>query len=177
MCGHRANGPFRQSIRMQSLNIKNIYFIINLRLQRKQKILQIHLEFAYFSFFLTHLVLKRWRRSYHPVVPSKTMPDSRPKWAKCIPVFRPKPRKNPTRWGGTIAYIREYPPWVAWYTGYPGAEEWECETDPKGNFCVVNAMVAWTSDRSSSFDGLLLQTITSSREKKRLFKVIVWNSC
>ena len=45
----------------------------------------------------------------------ETMPDSRPKWAKCIPVFRPKRRKNPTRWGGTylygyMAYIREYPP-------------------------------------------------------------------
>ena len=29
---------------------------------------------------------------------SKTIPDSRPKWAKCIPVFRPKRRKNPTRY-------------------------------------------------------------------------------
>ena len=28
----------------------------------------------------------------------------RPKWAKCIPVFRPKQRKNPTRWGGTYLY-------------------------------------------------------------------------
>ena len=31
----------------------------------------------------------------------KTIPDSRPKWAKCIPVFRPKRHKNSTRWGGT----------------------------------------------------------------------------
>ena len=30
-----------------------------LRLERKQKIIQIHFEFAYFSFFLTHLELKR----------------------------------------------------------------------------------------------------------------------
>ena len=37
----------------------------------------------------------------HSVVPSKTIPDSRPKWAKCIPVFRPKRHKNPTQWGGT----------------------------------------------------------------------------
>ena len=43
-------------------------------------------------------------RSYGPVVPSKTIPDSRPKWAKCIPVFRPKRLKNPTRWGGTYLY-------------------------------------------------------------------------
>ena len=67
-----------------------------------------HFEFAYFSFFLTHLELKRMIRSYTSVVPSKTIPDSRPKWAKCIFVFRPKRRKNPTRWGGTyVAYIRE----------------------------------------------------------------------
>ena len=67
-----------------------------------------HFEFAYFSFFLTHLELKRKLRSYTSVVPSKTIPDSRPKWAKCIFVFRPKRRKNPTRWGGTyVAYIRE----------------------------------------------------------------------
>ena len=37
----------------------------------------------------------------HSVVPSKTIPDSRPKWAKCIPVFRPKRHKNLTQWGGT----------------------------------------------------------------------------
>ena len=29
-----------------------------------------------------------------PVVPSKTIPDSRPKWAKSIPVLRPKQCKN-----------------------------------------------------------------------------------
>ena len=32
----------------------------------------------------------------HPLVPSKTIPDSRPKWAKSIPVLRLKRRKNPT---------------------------------------------------------------------------------
>ena len=42
----------------------------------------------------------------HSVVPSKTIPDSRPKWAKCIPVFRPKWHKTPTPWGGT--YLRKY---------------------------------------------------------------------
>ena len=45
-----------------------------------------------------------WKCSYTPVVPSKTIPDSRPKWAECISVFRPKRRKNPTRWGGTYLY-------------------------------------------------------------------------
>ena len=41
---------------------------------------------------------------YTPAAPSKTIPNSRPKWAKRIPVFRPKRRKNPTRWGGTYLY-------------------------------------------------------------------------
>ena len=27
--------------------------------------------------------------------------EKRPKWEKCAPVFRPKRRKNPSRWGGT----------------------------------------------------------------------------
>ena len=40
----------------------------------------------------------------HSVVPSKTIPDSRPIWAKCIPVFRPKRRKTPPRRGGTYLY-------------------------------------------------------------------------
>ena len=51
-------------------------------------------------------------RSYTAVVPSKTIPDSRPKWEKCTPVFRPKRPQNPTLWGAHtyIAYIRNYPP-------------------------------------------------------------------
>ena len=44
-------------------------------------------------------------------IPSKTIPDSRPKWAKCIPVFRPKRRKNPTWRGGKYLY--------GLYTGVP----------------------------------------------------------
>ena len=47
---------------------------------------------------------------YTPIVPSKTIPDSKP---KCIPVFRPKRPKNHTLWGGTyphMAHIREYSP-------------------------------------------------------------------
>ena len=37
-------------------------------------------------------------------VPSRTVPDFRPKWAKSIPTFRPKRPKNPTLWGGTYIY-------------------------------------------------------------------------
>ena len=45
--------------------------------------------------------------SYPPVVdPSKTIPESRPKWAKSIPVFRPKRQKPYTY----MAYKREYLP-------------------------------------------------------------------
>ena len=36
--------------------------------------------------------------------PSRTIPDSRLKWAKSVPFFRPKRRKNPTLWGGTYLY-------------------------------------------------------------------------
>ena len=53
----------------------------------------------------------------HSVVPSKTIPDSRPKWAKSVPAFRPKRRKKPPaktlpdRAAHTyMACIREYPP-------------------------------------------------------------------
>ena len=34
--------------------------------------------------------------SYSPVVSSKTISDPRPKWAKSVPFFRPKRRKNHT---------------------------------------------------------------------------------
>ena len=48
----------------------------------------------------------------HWVVPLKTTPDSRPKWAKFIPVFSPKRHKNlPNGAAHTyMAYMREYPP-------------------------------------------------------------------
>ena len=62
-----------------------------------------HFEFAYFYFFLIHLELSI-NTFILSVVPSKTIPDSRQKWAKCIPVFRPKRRKNPTLWGGRYIY-------------------------------------------------------------------------
>ena len=60
-----------------------------------------HKQFAYFSFLLTHLELKREVRSY------TSIPDSIPKWPKCIPVFRPKRRKTLAD-GTAHTYIREY---------------------------------------------------------------------
>ena len=49
----------------------------------------------------------------HSVVPSKTIADSRPKWAKCISFFRKKNGSKTLPDGAAhtdMAYIREYPP-------------------------------------------------------------------
>ena len=46
---------------------------------------------------------------YAPVVSSKTIPDSRPKWTKC---FQTKKAQKPQPFGAAhtyMAYIREYP--------------------------------------------------------------------
>ena len=80
------------------------YVIITWPLERKQKIIQIHFEFACFLFLSYSFGNETLNTFTHSVVPSKTIPDSRPKMAKCIPMFRPKRRKNPTRWGGTYLY-------------------------------------------------------------------------
>ena len=57
---------------------------------------------------LTHLEMKRRIPSLitdTPVVPKKTLSDSRLKWVKSIPVFRPKQSKRKRRtWGGTYLY-------------------------------------------------------------------------
>ena len=55
-------------------------------------------------------------------VTSRTVPDSKPKWAKSIPVFRPKGRKNPFLWGGTYIY--------GLYKGVPS---------PPGSLAYVNS--------------------------------------
>ena len=45
---------------------------------------------------LSFLLIWNWRDEY--VLPSRTIPDSSPKWTKWLPVFRSKRRKNPTLW-------------------------------------------------------------------------------
>ena len=57
-----------------------------------------HFKFACFYFVLIHLELKRYIHPfmYVPVVPSKTIPDSRPKWVKCFQTK--KDQKTPTLW-------------------------------------------------------------------------------
>ena len=57
------------------------YVIITYGRAQTKKILQIHFEFTYFPFLLWN---NKLIHSYTPIVPSKTIPDSRPKWAKFI---------------------------------------------------------------------------------------------
>ena len=59
---------------------RNYVIITYVRAQTK-KVPQIHFEFTYFPFFLRN---NKLIRSYTPIVPLKTIPDSRPKWAKFI---------------------------------------------------------------------------------------------
>ena len=60
------------------------------------------------SFFF-YLELKRLIRSYTPIVPSKSIPDSRPKWVKSAP-NGVKTSTIPSGAAHTyMGYIREYP--------------------------------------------------------------------
>ena len=69
----------------------------------------LHIQFLFLSYSFG---MEAINFSYIPVVPSKTIPDSRLKWAKCIPVFRPKRCKTPPDGAAHtyMAFIREYPP-------------------------------------------------------------------
>ena len=83
--------------------ILNIWRCGRLTALRKQKgFLKIHFKFAYFSFLLIHLELKWKIHSYIRLITSKTIPDSRPIWAKSISIFRPKWCKNHTLWGSRL---------------------------------------------------------------------------
>ena len=76
-----------------------------LTLERKQKKFFKLISNSHIFLFLSYsFEMETIDFSYIPVVPSKTILDSRLKWAKCIQVFRAKQRKNPTRWGGTYLF-------------------------------------------------------------------------
>ena len=80
--------------RFQTWRLRN-YFIITLIRTRTKKIS--------LSFYL----IWNWNNEYVRTllrVSSRTVPDSRPKWTKSLPVFRPRRRKNPTLWGGTYIF-------------------------------------------------------------------------
>ena len=75
-----------------------------------------HFEFAFFYFVLI-LGIEPIKTFIHSRSSSKTIPDSRPKWAKFIAVLgRPKGPKNLTLRGCTYlcglykGILREYPP-------------------------------------------------------------------
>ena len=86
-----------------------------LRLERKQTNSSNPFRIRIFLFLSYSFGIETINTFIHSVAPSNTIPDSRPKWAKCKPVFGPKRRKNPTRWGGTYLYdlYKGIPP------GYP----------------------------------------------------------
>ena len=90
----------------QTRHLRN-YIIITLIRPRTKKISHSHISLSFY-------LIWNWKHEYvhtllHAPVPLRTVPDSRPKRAKSIPVFRPKRRKNPTPWGGTYLYGL-YPP-------------------------------------------------------------------
>ena len=83
-----------------------------LRLERKQKSSSKPFLIRLFLFLSYSFGIETTNTFIHSVVPSKTILDSRPKWAKCIPIFRPNGAK--TLFDGAahthMAYIREYSP-------------------------------------------------------------------
>ena len=75
-----------------------------LRLERDQKHYSIPFWIRIFFFLSYSFRIEAINRFRHSVVPSKTISDSRPKWAKYIRVFRPELPINHTLWGGTYLY-------------------------------------------------------------------------
>ena len=75
-----------------------------LRLERKQKHYSKPFPIRIFFFLSYSFGIEAINRFRHSVVPLKTISDSRPKWTKSMSVFRPKRRRNLTRWGGVCLY-------------------------------------------------------------------------
>ena len=77
-----------------------------------KRFLKIHFELAYYGFISYPFGTNRQICSYTTVAPSKTIPDSRPKWANSVTVFRPKRRKNHTLCGARYLYglSKGFPP-------------------------------------------------------------------
>ena len=77
-----------------------------LRLERKQKHYSNPFRIRIFFFLSYSFGIEAINRFRHSVVPSTTISDSRPKWAKSMSVFRPKRRKKPYPMG------RHIPEWL-----------------------------------------------------------------
>ena len=74
---------------------------------------KIHSEFSCYLSFLFIWELKQQKRSNSPIVPSKTIPDSRPTCKRSLYPFSHRNDTNTIPLGAAhtyMAYIREYPP-------------------------------------------------------------------
>ena len=99
-----SNPAFRQKV-MLSL----------LRLERKQKRFSNPFRIRIFLFLAYSFGIETINTFIHSVVPSKTIPYSRPKWTKCIPAFSDQNGAKSLPDGAApiyMAYIREYPPGI-----------------------------------------------------------------
>ena len=83
-----------------------------LRLERKQKNYSNPFRIRIFLFLSYSFGIEAINTFIHSVVPYKTKPDSRLKWAKCLPVFRPNSAKTLPDGAAHsyMAYIWELPP-------------------------------------------------------------------
>ena len=100
-----------------------------LRLERKQKNSSNPFGICIFLFLSYSFGIETINTFIHSRSSLKNHTDSRPKWTKCIPVFRPNRRKNPTRWGGAcLAYIRQYPGGWQIACGNSCIRQWRIET-------------------------------------------------
>ena len=84
-----------------------------LRLERKQKNSLNPFGICIFLFLSYSFGIETINTFIHSRSSLKNHTDSRPKWTKCIPVFRPNRRKNPTRWGGACLAYKGVPRRVA----------------------------------------------------------------
>ena len=103
-----------------------------LRLECKQKIIQMHFEFAYFSF--SYFIWSRNDEYVHTLRRSLEN-HTRFQTKLGLPGFRPKRRKNPTRWGGT--YLCSLYKGVPTSAGSRGKGK-PCLTTVKIWFCLEN---------------------------------------
>ena len=90
--------------RFQTWPLGRNYVIITYIRAQTKKISSNAFRIRLFLFLSNSFGLGTINTFIRSVVPSKTIPDSRPKWAKCVHVFRPKRPQNPTLKGGTYLY-------------------------------------------------------------------------
>ena len=92
--------------------------------------------------FLSYSLIWNWNNkyvSYTAFFPSKTIPNSKPKWAKCNTRFRPKKRKNHILWGGTyLCGLHTYVAYSVFKEIFPGRESKYLKNSVRGPECPLN---------------------------------------